>query len=78
MRRYEREHVAFEQDFPNDGQIGGFKRDGESFSTLDGLKAILGQHFRLIKGPESVPFVIRETSRKFQHSLSEATIWEKI
>jgi len=58
--------------------IGGFKRDGESFSTLDGLKAILGQHFRLIRGPESVPFVIRETSRKFQHSLSEATVWEKI
>jgi len=58
--------------------IGGFKRDGESFSTLDGLKAMLGQYFRLIKGPEAVPFVIRETSRKFQHTLSEATIWEKI
>ncbi|MDT8363632.1 MAG: 5-histidylcysteine sulfoxide synthase [Nitrosomonas sp.] len=57
--------------------IGGFKRDGESFGTLDGLKAILGQHFRLVKGPEAVPFVIRETSRKFQHTLSEATIWEK-
>ncbi|MCC7135987.1 MAG: 5-histidylcysteine sulfoxide synthase [Nitrosomonas sp.] len=58
--------------------IGGFKRDGESFSTLDGLKAMLGQHFRLVNIPLEVPFVIRETSHKFQHTLSEATIWEKI
>ena len=58
--------------------IGGFKKDGENFTTLDGLKAMLGGHFRLIGGPESVPFVIRETRRKFQHTLSEVTIWERI
>lgn len=58
--------------------IGGFKKDGESFGTLDGLKSILGQHFRLIVGPLEVPFVIRETKRKFQHTLSETTIWERI
>ena len=58
--------------------IGGFKRDGENFTTLDGLKEILGKHFRLIQGPQAVPFVIRETKRKFQHTLSEVTIWERI
>ena len=58
--------------------IGGFKRDGESFSTLDGLKELLGKHFHLIAGPLEVPFVIRETTRKFQHTISEVTIWEKI
>ncbi|MDC8446146.1 MAG: 5-histidylcysteine sulfoxide synthase [Nitrosomonas sp.] len=58
--------------------IGGFKRDGENFTTLDGLKEILGKHFRLIQGPQSVPFVIRETSRKHQHTLSEVTLWEKV
>ena len=58
--------------------VGGFKRDGENFTTLDGLKEILGKHFRLIQGPQAVPFVIRETKRKFQHTLSEVTIWEKI
>jgi len=42
------------------------------------LKEILGQHFRLIGEPRSVPFVIRETRRKFQHSLSEATVWERL
>ncbi|MER0216273.1 MAG: 5-histidylcysteine sulfoxide synthase [Nitrosomonas sp.] len=58
--------------------IGGFKRDGENFTTLDGLKEMLGPHFRLVQGPQAVPFVIRETKRKFQHTLAEVTIWEKI
>jgi putative 4-mercaptohistidine N1-methyltranferase len=58
--------------------VGGFKRDGENFTTLDGLKEMLGPHFRLIQGPQAVPFVIRETKRKFQHTLSEVTIWERI
>jgi 5-histidylcysteine sulfoxide synthase/putative 4-mercaptohistidine N1-methyltranferase len=58
--------------------IGAFKKDGENFTTLDGLKAILGAHFRLLHEPQSVPFVIRETKRKFQHSLSEVTIWERV
>jgi len=66
------EHTAKEE------WIGGFKKDGENFTTLDGLKAILGKHFRLIGEPRSVPFVIRETRRKFQHTLSEATVWERL
>ncbi|MDF1588500.1 MAG: 5-histidylcysteine sulfoxide synthase [Gammaproteobacteria bacterium] len=57
--------------------IGGFKQDGENFSTLDGLKTILGKHFELMAPPQQVPFVIRETSRKFQHTLSDVTLWVK-
>jgi hypothetical protein len=37
----------------------------------------LGEYFKLIEGPLEVPFVLRETKRKFQHTLSEVTIWEK-
>ena len=55
--------------------IGGFKQDGESYTTLDGLKDLLGAHFDLVEGPIEVPFVIRETRRKFQHSLAEITVW---
>jgi len=58
--------------------IGGFKKNAENYTTLDGLKEILGPHFRLIEAPVDVPFVIRETRRKFQHSLSEVTLWERI
>ena len=67
-----------EEHTPRAEWVGGFKRDGESFTTLDGLKQQLGAHFRLIEGPLDVPFVLRETKRKFQHTLSEVTIWERI
>jgi 5-histidylcysteine sulfoxide synthase/putative 4-mercaptohistidine N1-methyltranferase len=58
--------------------VGGFKKDGERYTTLDGLKQMLGKHFRLVEGPLEMPFVIRETRRKFQHTLSEVSIWERI
>lgn len=57
--------------------IGGFKKDGESYTTLDGLKDILGERFTLVEGPVAVPFVIRETRRKHQHTLSEVTVWKR-
>jgi 5-histidylcysteine sulfoxide synthase/putative 4-mercaptohistidine N1-methyltranferase len=58
--------------------VGGFKKNAENYTTLDGLKEQLGLHFRLLKAPLDVPFVIRETKRKFQHSVSEVTLWERI
>lgn len=63
---------------PRDEWIGGFKKDGENFTTFDGITEHLSKHFRLIKGPQEIPFVIRETKRKFQHSFSEVTVWERI
>ena len=62
---------------PRADWLGGFKKDGESFTTLDGLDAILGAHFQRLGEPQSVPFVIRETRRKFQHTLSEVTLWRR-
>ena len=56
--------------------LGGIKVHGENFTTLDGLTETLIPHFELIAVKE-IPFVIRETKRKFQHSLSEMTIWRK-
>ncbi len=57
--------------------LGGFKKDGENYTTLDGLHAMLDPHFELIEAPRDVPFVIRETRRKFQHTLSEVTLWRR-
>lgn len=56
--------------------LGGFERDGRAVTTLDGLHALLDTHFRLIDRRD-VPFVLRETARKFQHSLAEMTVWER-
>lgn len=71
-------YTWLEEHTPHEEWLGGFKKDGESFSTLDGLKEILGKYFRLLGEPSSVPFVIRETRRKYQHSLSEVSIWERL
>jgi len=60
--------------------LGGYKdeKTGENVTTLEGLHAILDKHFVRVEAPFDVPFVIRETQRKYQHSLSEFTIWKKI
>lgn len=70
-------YTWLEEHTPREEWVGGYKRDGENFTTLDGLKELLGAHFRLLQEPFEVPFVIRETRRKFQHTLSEVTVWEK-
>ena len=62
---------------PKENWLGGFKRDGEPVSTLDGLHMHLDAHFTLTAPPVKLPFVIRETMHKHQHSLSEVTIWKK-
>jgi len=71
-------YTWLEEHTPRDEWIGGFKRDGENVTTLDGLKALLGKHFTLMQAPIEIPFVIRETRHKFQHSFSEVTLWERI
>ncbi len=63
---------------PRDEWLGGFKKNGETWTTLDALQAILGREFQLLPGcPLDLPFVIRETARKFQHSVAQVTLWER-
>ena len=58
--------------------IGGLRRAGEPFTTLEGLNETLAPHFRAVGEPRDVEFVIRETARKYQHTLSQLTIWERV
>lgn len=63
---------------PREQWLGGFVQQGREYSTLDGLRCILEPFFRLQDGsPFDLPFVIRETARKFQHTLAQVTIWER-
>lgn len=43
-------------------------------STLDFLKSNLGEHFELTKTSE-MPFLIRETRRKHQWTVAQASVW---
>jgi putative 4-mercaptohistidine N1-methyltranferase len=56
--------------------LGGYRDAGEPVWTLDSLQEVLAPRFRLLGEPRDVPFVIRETRRKFQHTIAELTIWE--
>ena len=59
--------------------LGGFKaKTGENYTTLDGLTDHLQPEFKLLEPPRDVEFVIRETRRKFQHSVAQLSIWEKL
>lgn len=63
---------------PRDKWLGGFKADtGENYSTLDGIAEILGSEFVMVDKPTDIPFVIRETARKFQHTWSQMSVWKK-
>ena len=57
--------------------LGGKRVAGGPFTTREGLRECLTPAFSLIGQPRSIPFVLRETQRKFQHSLSEVTVWER-
>lgn len=57
--------------------LGGYKdENGKEVKTLDTLKEILNKNFELVH-LQDLEFVIRETARKFQHSIAEVSVWRK-
>ena len=57
--------------------VGGYRKDGEPYSTVEALGDILAPHFKMIDSARDVEMVIRETRRKFQHTICQLTVWEK-
>ena len=57
--------------------LGGYYDEaGHVVDSLDGLKKVLLPHFELV-ATHDVPFVIPETARKFQHTISQMSVWKK-
>jgi putative 4-mercaptohistidine N1-methyltranferase len=63
---------------PREEWLGGFREGGQVRTTLAGLTAVLAPHFTPAAEPRDVPFVIRETSRKYQHSIAQLTVWRRV
>ncbi len=57
--------------------VGGYRKDGEPYTTLEGLKDLLRPYFAMIGEPRDFEFITRETARKAQHSVSQMTIWQR-
>lgn len=68
-------YTWLEEYTPKENWLGGYLKDGTEISTLNTLKEEL-KDFVLLDTFD-VPFVIKETNRKFQHSLSQMSIWKK-
>ncbi|WP_370514653.1 5-histidylcysteine sulfoxide synthase [Endozoicomonas sp. OPT23] len=60
-----------------DKWLGGIRENGEALTTHDGLHRALSEHFEEVQPPEDMPFVIRETARKYQHTVAQASVWRK-
>ncbi len=70
-------YTWLEEYTPKGNWIGGIRENGEVVDTYTGLQRILGDHFDEVQPPRDVPFVIRETARKYQHSVAQCTVWRK-
>ena len=57
--------------------LGGYINDKkEEINTIDTLNILLKDTFKLIH-TQDVPFVIKETNRKYQHTIAHLSIWKK-
>jgi putative 4-mercaptohistidine N1-methyltranferase len=57
--------------------LGGYRdENGVAVTTIDSLKTILDDTFELLH-TQDLEFVIKETARKYQHSIAQVTVWKK-
>lgn len=70
-------YTWLEEFTPKENWLGGVRENGEALTTLQTLQRLLAADFEQIGDPQDMPFVIRETARKFQHTLAQVTLWRK-
>jgi 5-histidylcysteine sulfoxide synthase/putative 4-mercaptohistidine N1-methyltranferase len=64
-------------DIKKEHRPGGFKKDGEPVTSLDGIKQILEQNFVMQGDPKNLEIQLRKSSRCFDVRLSEVSVWYK-
>lgn len=70
-------YTWLEEFTPVENWLGGYQVEGKAKTSLEGLSDILKDNFDQYAKPIDIPFVIRETSRKYQHTVAQMTFWEK-
>ena len=56
--------------------IGGYTENGYEITGFVSLKQILAPYFELVE-EQDMPFIIRETIRKYQWTVAHATVWRR-
>jgi len=71
-------YTWLEEFTPRRQWLGGGFRAGRPLTCLGRMSEILLMNFAPAGAPQEVEFVIRETARNFQHSISQLTLWRRI
>ena len=69
-------YTWLEEYTPKDKWLGGRREHGEPLGTFEGLSRGLTADFTFVDRSD-VPFVIRETARKHQHTIAEMSVWRR-
>ena len=69
-------YTWLEEYTPKSKWLGGRREHGEALTTFAGIARALDGGFDLVHRTD-VPFVIRETARKHQHSIADLTVWRR-
>lgn len=70
-------YTWLEEFTPKENWLGGIRENGEALTTYQALQRLLAADFEEIATPQDIPFVIRETARKYQHTVAQLTVWRK-
>lgn len=70
-------YTWLEEFTPKENWLGGVREHGEALTTHQALQRLLADEFTEVQPPVDVPFVIRETARKYQHTVAQLTVWRK-
>jgi 5-histidylcysteine sulfoxide synthase/putative 4-mercaptohistidine N1-methyltranferase len=70
-------YTWLEEYTPKDKWLGGRREHGEPLTSFAGLERCLASGFSLVARSD-IPFVIRETARKHQHTIAEMTVWRRL
>ncbi len=63
---------------PRGKWLGGFFRAGAPMTSTDAMRKRLDRHFAPLGDPQDLELVIRENARKFQHYVSQLTLWRRV
>ena len=69
-------YTWLEEYTPKSKWLGGRREHGEALTTFEANGRALDGGFDLVHRAD-VPFVIRETARKHQHSVADLTVWRR-
>ena len=70
-------YTWLEEFTPKENWLGGIRENGEAVTTYQTLQRLLRDDFEEIQPAEDIPFVIRETARKHQHTVAQASYWRR-